>query len=165
MRIYLPATSLDLSMPQVSARTAHAVTPALRAVLPEEDLEGLETSACLCAADSSLRLLASAGPHAADRRLVVAAEVAPTIVTPLDRVPEDGAADLAVDPLPGTVAVTAPVPWRDVVALLVDEEQTEPEVRQARLGDDDAFERAAEADLLWYDVTERTALLTELTSA
>ena len=54
MRIYLPATAADLSAAEISPRTAHAATQALVAALPEEDEEGLEVSASLCAADSSL---------------------------------------------------------------------------------------------------------------
>ena len=42
------------------------------------------------------------------------------------------------------------------------EAEAEADVRSARLGDEDAFERAAEADLLWYDVTERDALAESL---
>mgnify|MGYP003082998230 CR=1 FL=1 len=35
-------------------------------------------------------------------------------------------------------------------------------MRAARAGDEEAFERTAEADLLWYDVTERGPLSAEL---
>ena len=72
--------------------------------------------------------------------------------------------ELAVegDVLPGTVEIAADIPWDDVAALLVDEAEAEADVRSARLGDEDAFERAAEADLLWYDVTERDALAESL---
>ena len=45
---------------------------------------------------------------------------------------------------------------------LLDEPEAQDDVRAARLGDEDAFERAAEADLLWYDVTEREALAESL---
>ena len=44
----------------------------------------------------------------------------------------------------------------------MDEPEAQDDVRAARLGDEDAFERAAEADLLWYDVTEREALAESL---
>ena len=66
------------------------------------------------------------------------------------------------DVLPGTIEVTGEIAWEDVAALLVDEPEAEADVRAARLGDEDAFERAAEADLLWYDVTEREALAESL---
>ena len=76
MRIYIPATAADLSAPEISARPAHAVTAQLARALPEEDEEGLEVSASLCAADASVVLLAE--PEAAglaDRRIVIAADV------------------------------------------------------------------------------------------
>lgn len=158
MRIYLPATAAHLRAAALGSSTgsllAHAATPALARALPEEDEEGLEVSASLCAADASLVLLAE--PEAeglADRRVVIAADV-------------DGehVRELAVegDVLPGTVEIAADIPWDDVAALLVDEAEAEVDVRSARLGDEDAFERAAEADLLWYDVTEREALAESL---
>ena len=158
MRIYLPATAAHLRAAALGSSTgsllAHAATPALARALPEEDEEGLEVSASLCAADASLVLLAE--PEAeglADRRVVIAADV-------------DGehVRELAVegDVLPGTVEIAADIPWDDVAALLVDETEAEADVHSARLGDEDAFERAAEADLLWYDVTERDALAESL---
>ena len=143
MRVYLPATAADLTAPALSPRTAHAPTASLAAALPEEDQEGLEGSASLCAADGLV-----------DRRVVVAADVAPEHVREL--APDE-------DVLPGTVQVTAPVPWDDVASLLVDEAAAEADVRAARGGDEAAFERAAEADLLWYDVCEREHLAAGLT--
>ena len=149
MRIYLPATASHLRAAALGSSqeplVAHAATPALGRALPEEDEEGLEVSASLCAADASLVLLAEPGAEElADRRIVIAADVDAEYVR-----------ELAVegDVLPGTVEVTG-----DVAALLVDDAAAETDVRAARLGDEDAFERAAEADLLWFDVTERDAL-------
>ena len=154
MRVYLPATAADLSAPQIGPRTAHAVTPALARALPDEDEEGLETSASLCAADASLMLLTAPGAESlADRRVVIAADVEDARVT------EPAAGE---DVLPGTIRVEAPVGWEDAAALLVDERAAEADVRAARTGDEAAFERAAEADLLWYDVTERGPLSAEL---
>ena len=154
MRVYLPATAADLSSESLSPRTAHAATASLAAALPDEDEEGLEVSASLCAADSSVMLLAEpAAQGLADRRVVVAADVDPEVVR------EVPAGD---DVLPGTVEVAADVPWDRVAALLVDEAEAEADVRLARTGDEEAFERAAEADLLWFDVTERAALAAEL---
>ncbi|MDD9206081.1 hypothetical protein PU560_06295, partial [Georgenia sp. 10Sc9-8] len=58
MRIYLPATSADLSSDAgLLPRWAHAVTPALRTALPDEDEESHEMSALLAAADASVGLL------------------------------------------------------------------------------------------------------------
>ena len=65
-------------------------------------------------------------------------------------------------PLPGTVEVTVPVSWDDVAALLVDDVEAESDVRLARTGDEEAFERAADADLLWFDVSERGHLASQL---
>ncbi|MDO4242282.1 MAG: hypothetical protein Q4C85_00700 [Actinomyces sp.] len=153
MRVYLPATGADLSAPRVSARRAHAVTPALAAALPEEDEEGLEVSASLCAADTSVELLATGARELADRRVVLAADVDPELVR---EVAVEG------DVLPGTVELLGEVSWEQVAALLVDEAGAEADVSLARTGDEEAFERTAEADLLWYDVSEREALAAEL---
>lgn len=154
MRIYIPATAADLSAPEISARPAHAVTAQLARALPEEDEEGLEMSASLCAADASLVLLAEpSADGAADRRIVIAADVDAEAVR-----------ELAIEPdvLPGTVELLGPVPWDDAAALLVDEERAEADVRAARTGDEEAFERAADADLLWFDVSERAPLAERL---
>ena len=116
--------------------------------------ESLEASACLCAADASLvRLAEPDAEGAADRRVVIAADV-----------DEAKASELPVseDVLPGTVEVTAPVAWEAVAALLVDEPAARTDVRRARTGDEEAFERADEADLLWFDATERAVLADEL---
>nr|WP_300339329.1 hypothetical protein [Actinomyces sp.] len=156
MRIYLPATAADLSVAEISPRTAHAVTPALAAALPEEDEEGLEVSASLCAADSSLvRLAEPEAAGVADRRVVVAADVDPADLRELT---------VEGDVLPGTVELVVPVGWDDVAALLVDDVEAEADVRLARTGDEEAFERAADADLLWFDVCERGHLAARLGS-
>ena len=158
MRIYLPATAAHLRASVLSSShqplTAHAATPALAQALPEEDEEGLEVSASLCAADASLMLLAAPGAGAlADRRVVVAADVDSSEVSELSA---------SGDILPGTVELRTPVAWESVAALLVDDAEAEADVRAARTGDEDAFERAAEADLLWFDVSEREQLAAEL---
>ena len=80
MRIYLPATAAHLRVAVLGSPQepllAHAATPALAHALPEEDEEGLEVSASLCAADASLVLLAEPGAEGlADRRIVIAADV------------------------------------------------------------------------------------------
>lgn len=155
MRVYLPATAVDLAAATITARQAHAVTSALRQALPEEDEEGWETSATLCAADSSVWLLARQPASVADRRIVVAADIEDKAVRVLK--PQE-------DVLPGTVEVLQDVPWNHVAALLVDDPQTEPDVSAARAGDEDALERAAQADLLWFDITERELLSAELAS-
>lgn len=154
MRVYLPATAADLSAPTISPRTAHAVTSALARALPDEDEETLEASASLCAADASLMLLSRPGAGVlADRRVVIAADVDAAAVS---EVP------VSEEILPGTVQVGAPVAWEAVAALLVDEREVEADVRAARAGDEAAFERVGEADLLWFDVSEREYLAAEL---
>ena len=80
MRIYLPVTAAHLRAAALGSpqepQSAHAVTPALTRALPDEDEEGLEVSASLCAADASLVLLAEPGAEGlADRRIVIAADV------------------------------------------------------------------------------------------
>ena len=108
----------------------------LARALPEEDEEGLEMSASLCAADASLVLLAEpSADGAADRRIVIAADVDAEAVR-----------ELAVGPdaLPGTVELLGPVSWDDVAALLVDEERAETDVRLENFLKAD---RAAEAIL------------------
>ena len=153
MRIFLPATAQDLSQSEVSSRRAHAATASLAQALPDEDEEGLEVSASLCAADTSVLLLASQDTQRVPRRLVIAADVD---AQDLRELPVDE------DVLPGTVELLAPVQWDDVAALLLDEAAVQAEVTAAADGDEDAFERVAEADLLWYDVSERAALAREL---
>lgn len=154
MRIYLPATAADLATDALSPRRAHAATASLQSALPEEDEEGLEVSASLCAADASVLLLAE--PEAkglADRRIVIAADVDPE---DLRELPVDE------DTLPGTVEVTAEVPWDQVAAILMDEPAIEADVKLAREGDEEALERTADADLLWFDIVERPHLIAEL---
>ena len=154
MRIYLPATAADLAADPITARRAHAATASLAAALPDEDEEGLEVSASLCAADASVLLLAEPGASGlADRRVVIAADV-----------DADSARELepSEDVLPGTVGLEADVSWDDVAAILIDGPEAEPDVRSARTGDEEAYERAAEAALLWNDVSERPALASEL---
>lgn len=153
MRIYLPATAADLAADILTARRAHAATASLQAALPEEDEEGLEVSASLCAADASVMLLAE--PEAAglaDRRIVIAADV------DVEDVRELAADD---DTLPGTIEVTVGVPWDQVAAILMDEAAIEADVKLAREGDEEALERTADADLLWFDVVERPHLAAE----
>ena len=154
MRIYLPATAADLSAPEISVRLVHAATRALSEALPEEDEEGLEVSASLCAADSSLMRLAEPGnEEVASRRVVIAADVDAEALRECE---------VGDEVLPGTVELLAPVSWDDVAALLVDEPEAEPDVAAARTGEEEAFERAAEADLLWYDACERRAVAAEI---
>lgn len=142
MRIYLPSTLAELDPRHgLAPRLVHAVTPALRAVLPDEDEEGLEYAAQLLAADDSLDLLA--GREAPRRRVVVAADVPEAVVESVD----DAHA-------PSVVRLTTTVGWDDVASAHVDETAAEADVRAALDGDDDAAERLADRDLLWFDASE-----------
>ncbi|WP_225753687.1 hypothetical protein [Actinotalea sp. Marseille-Q4924] len=148
MRIYLPASLPELaSSSGLSARLVHAVTPALRSALPDEDEEGLEYAAQLLAADDSLDLL-DALPPAARRRVVVAADVPESLVEPVE-----GEAHA-----PSVVRLVGGVGWSDVACAHVDEAAAERDVTATLAGDDDAADRLAERDLLWYDVSELATL-------
>ncbi len=158
MRIYLPATSADLSRPAgVPPRWAHTVTAELRRALPDEDDEGLEAAAMLAAADESIDHL-RATPNAAPRRVVIAADIAEADTAGVDRPRPWQAGD---DQLPSAVDVRVTVPWQDVVSIHVDDEAAAADV-SAALEDDSAVDRAAEHDLLWHDITERDQLVREL---
>jgi hypothetical protein len=149
VRIYLPATldELQPDSPALTVRRAHAVTPALRAALPDEDDEALEFVAQLEAADDSLALLARA-TGAPRLRVVVSADVPDAALAPV----ADG------DAPPSAVDVVSPVDARHVACFLVDEPAAARDVALAAGGDAAATARLEEADLLWYDVTERGAI-------
>jgi hypothetical protein len=145
VRIYLPVTLLDVDSAgasgSVEVARAHAVTPALRELFPDEDDEGLEYAAQLAAADDSLELV-EAAPDAPRLRAVLSADVDESGVTVL------------AEEVPSVVALTAAVPWSAVVCALVDEPAAADDVVAALTGDDEAVERLDERDLLWYDATE-----------
>ena len=160
MRIYLPATSADLSRPAgVPPRWAHAVTGELRRALPDEDDEALEAAALLAAADESIQHL-RATPNAAPRRVVLAADVDESVVEIAARARPWQEGD---DQLPSAVDIRATVPWDRIVSIHVDEAAAAQDVTAA-LEDDDAIDRAAEHDLLWHDIVEREVLVVELRS-
>lgn len=161
MRIYLPATSADLSRPAgVPPRWGHAVTAELRRALPEEDDEGLEASAMLAAADESIAHLRAAS-SALPRRVVLAADVPDSSVVVPERARPWREGD---DQLPSAVELRATVPWDAVVSIHVDAPDAEPDVTAA-LEDDAAIDQAAEHDLLWHDIVEREVLARELRGA
>lgn len=157
MRLYLPATLDELDAllrdgtPLPAPRRAHAVTPALAALLPDEDEEGVEFAAQLMAADDALVLLA-ARPQAPGLRLVVTVEVPDDAVR--EAAPDDAAAQDADDEPASLVSLTAPAGLDDVVCAHVDEPAAREEVARALDGDDAALDALSERDLLWYDVTE-----------
>lgn len=164
MRIYLPATTLDLAQEVgLSARMAHARTPALAELLGDADVEQGEFHALVAAAADSLELLRhrpattspptgrggppEGPPH--PLRVVVAADV--------DDVSPDGQEPSAVR--------VGPVPWARVVSLHVDDPDDghgRELLRRAIAGDAEAVAAVADMDLLWYDVSEREHLLRHL---
>ena len=147
MRIYLPSTLAELAHPDgLGPRVVHAVTPALRAALPDEDDEGLEYAAQLLAADDSVDRLAEA--PTSWRRVVVAADV-----------PDDAVSAIAGDgEVASAVQLLAMVRWSEVACAHVDEAAAEADVRAAAEGDDAAAEALVERDLLWFDVSELPGL-------
>lgn len=155
MRIYLPATMSELQKSHnrggLGPRLVHAVTPALRKALPDEDEEGLEYAAQLLAADDSLDLLDGKAP-AGRRRVVVAADVPEALVEAVEE----------AEHAPSVVRLTSSVGWGDVACAHVDEAAAERDVAAALTGDEAASERLAERDLLWYDVSELGRLTASL---
>ena len=153
MRIYLPATLLELAAPAgLSPRVVHAVTRDLRAAVPDEDEEGLEYLAQLLAAVDALALLAPL-PGPARRRVVVAADVSEAVVEALD--------DTDGTRAPSAVRLTAAVGWDDVACAHVDEAAARADVTAAVAGDPAALASLEERDLLWYDVSEFATLAAE----
>lgn len=153
MRLYLPATLDELDAlrggtPLAVPRRAHAVTPALVALLSDEDEEGVEFAAQLMAADDALVLLA-ARPDAPDLRLVITVEVPDDAVR--DGAPEGEGVD---DEAASLTTLVDAVTLDDVVCAHVDEPAARDEVTRALDGDDAALDALAERDLLWYDATE-----------
>ena len=172
MRIYIPAVAVDLEAAELPARTVHAATAGLRAAadLPENMPEGearemVEAIAMNAAADDSLRMLIAqasgqtptdseeAGKAApAPRRIVAAADVPDSVLAPC-RDPEQ---------LPSALVMAKAVAWSRVVAIHADDAEAEPVVAAALGGDDAAFERTYDEELMWYDICERQALAKEL---
>ncbi|WP_089775322.1 DUF6912 family protein [Ruania alba] len=148
MRVYLPATVPALADSRgLSARAGRAVTPGLRTALgAEADEEMAEYAALVLAAEDSLALLAGSD---APRRVVVAADVADSVV----RVDDAELARVHV----------AEVPVTDMVSFHVDaaDESVRALVARAVGGDQQATADLGDEDLLWYDISEREALVAE----
>ena len=163
-RVYLPATTTVLRTLVDEGRlpgphTAFAVTPQLREHYPLSDTdEELEYAALLAAARASLRLI-DVDPTAARRRVVLAADVPDTAVTPI----EDDAADA------GAARVRADLPLAAVASAHVDVAEAEADVAravgvvlEADLGSDDAqfvVDQAEGHELAWYATQEIGPLL------
>jgi len=156
VRLYVPATTADLlpadapidaaagATPSLR-RLASAVTPGLRAALPDEDDEGLELSAFLTAADLSVLEIAATG--APPRRVVLAVEADAGTV-------RDGEVPAGLADLPSIVGVVD-LAWRDVVAIHLDDDApaTAALVRRA-VDEEAALEELGEVDLQWFDPSE-----------
>jgi hypothetical protein len=164
-RVYVPITLMGLARAQKlgtlddvqtpdgageSRLPAHAVTGAVREWYVEGNLEELEFSALIDAAESSLRLLALE-PLAPRRRVVVAVDVPDTLVSP-------GGEHRS------SVRVAGPIELSRVVSVHVDEVESEGTISAAvdalaaaADGDEDArfqLDEAEACDLLWYDISE-----------
>lgn len=150
MRIYIPAVIADLGEPSISSRVAHAVTPALQKEFPDDEDELLEAVAMNAAADDSLRRISlrlAESMNDVPLRCVVVAEMADFV---LDVPP--------LEALPTAVQLRAAVPWEQVESIHVDDLDAESDVAAAAHGDEAAFERTADDELMWYDVAERRDL-------
>jgi hypothetical protein len=161
-RVYVPTTLVGLARAQklgtlddpdstVGAQLpAHAVTGAVREWYVEGNLEELEYSALIEAAEASLRLLALE-PLSPRRRVVVAVDVPETLVSP-------GGEHRS------SVRITGPIELSRVVSVHVDEVESQDTIvaavdalAAAAGGDDDArfqLDEAEACDLLWYDISE-----------
>ena len=152
VRIYIPATSADVSKEDLLPRLVHAVTRELEHAMPAEGEEVLESVAMGAAADDSLRILtalAQGGETIRPLRVVVVADVADSRVEPVS----------GDDLLPTARRLVRPVGWDAVASIHVDDAEALEDLLAAIGGDEQAFERVADEDLMWYDVEEREDLI------
>ena len=162
MRIYLPATTtllhelLEAGAIGPAPLTAFAVTPGLREWYLDDDAEELEYAAMVEAARGALRLL-DADPKAARRRIVVAADMADSLVAVRDDLDR------------GVVTVAQAVPLSAIASIHVDDAEAETTVASAAaaviaadLGDPGSQEKVDDAEgyeLSWYATQEIAAYL------
>lgn len=170
MRVYWPTTLEALAVTAESgvvgtAPVVHAVTPTLRDYYADADPrdleEELEFVAMTDAAEESLRLIA--GSAAPPRRVVLALEVPDGTAPAVERGAWTGP-DRSRLQLAGVVGLDA------LVSVHVDAAEAEADVRAAvaalsaaDAGDEDArftVEATEGHDLLWYDASELSLLLT-----
>ena len=152
VRIYIPATSADVSKEDLLPRLVHAVTRELEHAMPAEGEEVLESVAMGAAADDSLRILtalAQGGETIRPLRVVVVADVADSRVEPVS----------GDDLLPTARRLVRPAGWDAVASIHVDDDEALEDLLAAIGGDEQAFERVADEDLMWYDVEEREDLI------
>ena len=158
MRVYLPATTTVLHRLLEQGQldgplTVFALTPQLRAHYELSDDEELEYAALIAAARASLRLI-DVDPGAARRRVVLAADVPESSVTPI----VDEGAD------PGAARTTADVGQSDIASAHIDVAEAEDDVRaavgvvlEADLGSTDAqfvVDQVEGHELAWYATQE-----------
>lgn len=166
MRVYLPATSVDLRALQAGGEigaapvTAFAVTPGLREWYAdsdgETDIDELEYAAALQAARASIRLI-DGDPSAARRRVVVSADIPDAAISVQDELER------------GAVQVAEPISRSLVAAIHVDDVAAEAVVRaaaavviEADLGLEsaqDALDDAEGYELDWYAPQELEQLI------
>lgn len=157
MRLYLPATLDELdaltgATVTVEPRRAHAATPALVAALAEEDvddIEEVEFAAQLAAADDSVVLIAGR-PSVPWLRVVLSVDVPEAAVSAATPEDDEDPQDIPLS----AVQVTERVTGVRVVCAHVDEPEAAGDVQAVLGGDEDAMERLADRDLLWYDASE-----------
>jgi hypothetical protein len=139
--------------------TAFAVTPGLREWYLDDDVEELEYAAMLEAARACLRLI-GATSGLANRRIVVAADVADDLITVRDDLDR------------GVVRIEADVSAAWCASIHVDDDEAEAAVAAAAtvidaadIGDPDAEETVDDADgyeLGWYAMQELGDVLAEI---
>ena len=120
--------------------------------MPAEGEEVLESVAMGAAADDSLRILtalAQGGETIRPLRVVVVADVADSRVEPVS----------GDDLLPTARRLVRPVGCDAVASIHVDDDEALEDLLAAIGGDEQAFERVADEDLMWYDVEEREDLI------
>ena len=129
VRIYIPATSADVSKEDLLPRLVHAVTRELEHAMPAEGEEVLESVAMGAAADDSLRILtalAQGGETIRPLRVVVVADVADSRVEPVS----------GDDLLPTARRLVRPVGWDAVASIHVDDDEALEDLLAAIGGDE-----------------------------
>lgn len=133
-RVYLPATVSDLgSSDGLGPTRGYRPVYPQHSPLTSDDEEAAEYTAFLLAAEAAI-----------DEGEVVRIVVAGDVFLPADQVSNP----VMVDHLP----------WSDAVSIHIDdcaEAELLGDINLAQAGDDHARARVNQADLMWYDITER----------
>lgn len=143
MRVYIPATINDLDSctnGKWAPEMGFAVTERLLAISSFDDVEEIAEQARDAAAAESVVELG------AQLRVVIVADYSRADVT---EVP---------DAHPAAVALSGRVPADAVACAFVDELAAREDAKRVLAGGTDALERLEDRDLLWYDVSELTAV-------